>query len=56
MAEPADKQAFERRRKGRNLALAGGLIVFILLIYGVTIVKQADYSDKKQPPAAGATK
>lgn len=56
MAEPAEKDAFVRRRRGRNLALAGGLLVFILLIYGVTIVKQADYTDKKVPVVSGAPK
>jgi hypothetical protein len=56
MAEPTEKEAFVRRRKGRNLALAGGLLVLILLIYGVTLVKQADYTGKKVPVVTGAPK
>lgn len=36
---PRTEHELHRRRKGRNLALGGTLLVFALLVFGVTIVK-----------------
>ena len=40
MSDPADrKDAEDRARRGRNVALALGLILFVILIFVVTLVR-----------------
>ncbi|MFY8140768.1 MAG: hypothetical protein ACOVMO_08620 [Caulobacter sp.] len=42
-AAPVDTAALEKARRGRNIALALGLVVFILLVYGVTLVRMGGH-------------
>jgi hypothetical protein len=39
---PREEHFLHKRRKGRNLALGGVLLVFVLLVFAVTIAKLAD--------------
>lgn len=40
MTEPArDPAAEQRARRGRNIALALGLLIFVVLVFLVTVVK-----------------
>jgi hypothetical protein len=43
MAAPVDTAALDKARRGRNIALALGLVVFILLVYGVTLVRMGGH-------------
>jgi hypothetical protein len=40
---PVDQAALDKARRGRNIALALGLVVFIILVYGVTLVRMGGY-------------
>ena len=42
-AAPVDKAALDKARRGRNIALALGLVVFVILVYGVTLVRMGGY-------------
>lgn len=42
-APPVDQAALDKARRGRNIALALGLVVFIVLVYGVTLVRMGGY-------------
>lgn len=35
----ADRAAVEKARKGRNIALALGLVAFIIIVYAVTVIR-----------------
>ena len=39
---PEEQKEFERRRKSRNLVVAGTLLFFVMLFYAVTIVRIGD--------------
>ena len=39
---PREEHELHKRRKGRNFALGGALLVFVLIIFAVTIAKLAD--------------
>lgn len=39
---PREEHELHKRRKGRNLALGGALLAFVLLVFAVTIAKLAD--------------
>ena len=40
MSDPnAEPEAFAKARRGRNIALAVGLILFVILVFTVTIVR-----------------
>ena len=40
MSDPSrEGEAFAKARRGRNIAIALGLIVFVVLVFVVTIVK-----------------
>lgn len=39
---PRTEHEIFRRRRGRNLALGGALLGFVLLVFAVTIVKLAE--------------
>jgi len=39
MAEPVKGEDLRRRRRGKNLALAGALVAFVVLVYLVSIVR-----------------
>ena len=36
---PADPAAFEKARRGRNIALALGLVAFIVIVFAVTVIR-----------------
>lgn len=36
---PADRAAMLKARRGRNLAIAFGLVVFIAVVYAVTLIR-----------------
>jgi len=36
---PAERSAFEARRRSRNIALGGVLMALALLFYGITVVR-----------------
>jgi len=36
---PVDRAAFEKARRGRNLALALGLVAFVVIVFVVTLIK-----------------
>lgn len=38
-AKPVDRAAFEKARKGRNIALALGLVAFVVLVFVVTVIR-----------------
>ncbi|MGR3780493.1 MAG: hypothetical protein ACU0DT_04405 [Albimonas sp.] len=38
---PKEEHELHRRRKGRNFALGGVLLAFVLLVFAVTIAKLA---------------
>lgn len=38
---PEREHFLHKRRKGRNLALGGALLLFVLLVFAVTIAKLA---------------
>jgi len=40
---PVDQATLDKARRGRNIALALGLVVFIILVYGVTLVRMGGY-------------
>lgn len=40
---PVDKAALDKARRGRNIALALGLVMFIILVYGVTLVRMGGH-------------
>lgn len=40
---PVDQAALDKARRGRNIALALGLVVFVILVYGVTLVRMGGY-------------
>ncbi|MDP2260672.1 MAG: hypothetical protein Q8J89_13250 [Caulobacter sp.] len=40
---PVDKPALDKARRGRNIALALGLVMFIILVYGVTLVRMGGH-------------
>lgn len=42
-APPIDKAALAKARRGRNIALALGLVVFIVLVYGVTLIRMGGH-------------
>ncbi len=42
-AVPVDKAALDKARRGRNIALALGLVMFIVLVYGVTLVRMGGH-------------
>jgi hypothetical protein len=43
-------------RKKRNLAIAGALVVFIVLVFSVTVLKmKQNMDDRAEAVAAGAT-
>ncbi len=39
---PKEEHELHRRRKGRNFALGGALLAFVILVFAVTIVKLAE--------------
>ena len=40
MSDPnAESEAFVRARRGRNIAIAVGLLAFVALVFTITIVK-----------------
>lgn len=40
MSDPnAEPEAFAKARRGRNIALAVGLVLFVILVFVVTIVR-----------------
>ena len=39
---PREEHELHKRRKGRNLALGGVLLAFVILVFAVTIAKLAD--------------
>jgi hypothetical protein len=40
MSDPnQEAEAFVRARRGRNIALAVGLVLFVILVFVVTVVK-----------------
>ena len=36
---PEDEERFKKARRGRNIALAVGLVLFVILVFVVTIVR-----------------
>lgn len=40
---PVDPAALAKARRGRNIALAIGLVVFIVLVYVVTLTRMGGY-------------
>jgi len=40
---PTDPAAIAKARRGRNIALALGLVAFIVLVYGVTLIRMGGY-------------
>ena len=43
-----------RRRLGRNMALGGALVVFVALVFGLTLVKVSRQPHEPAPAAAGS--
>jgi len=37
--QPVDRAAFEKARRGRNIALALGLVAFIVIVFVVTVIR-----------------
>lgn len=46
-ATPADPAAIERARRGRNIALALGLVAFVIIVFAVSVIRMA--SNVPQP-------
>jgi hypothetical protein len=40
---PIDPEALAKARRGRNIALALGLVAFIVIVYGVTLIRMGGY-------------
>ncbi len=40
---PADPVALAKARRGRNLAIALGLVAFIVIVYAVTLIRMGGY-------------
>jgi hypothetical protein len=38
-APPPEDPAFVRARRGRNIVIAVGLVLFVILVYVVTVIK-----------------
>jgi hypothetical protein len=57
---PAERAAFEAKRRSRNIALGGVLVALALLFYGITVVRMApgikDAGDKAAAAAAAASR
>jgi hypothetical protein len=55
---PAERAAFEAKRRSRNIALGSVLVALALLFYGITVVRMApgikDAGDKAAAGAAAA--
>jgi hypothetical protein len=50
---PAERAAFEARRRSRNIALGSVLVALALLFYGITVVRMAPgFKDEKAIAAA----
>ncbi len=53
---PAERAAFEAKRRSRNIALGSVLVALALLFYGITVVRMApgikDAGDKAAATAA----
>ncbi len=43
-SQPVDRAALEKARKGRNLAIALGLVAFIVIVYAVTLIRMGGYA------------
>lgn len=41
--QPADPKAFAKARRNRNIAIALGLVAFIVLVYMVTVMRMGGY-------------
>jgi hypothetical protein len=39
MSRPPDRESFERRRRGRNLALLAALLAVVALLYVIAFVR-----------------
>lgn len=39
-----DPDAFRKARSGRNIALALGLVAFVVIVFAVTVVRMAGYA------------
>jgi hypothetical protein len=53
---PAERAAFESRRKSRNLALGLVLGALVILFFGITVVRMADGIANAKLPAAAASR
>ncbi len=40
---PVDPAAAEKARRGRNIAIALGLVAFIVIVYAVTLIRMGGY-------------
>lgn len=40
---PLDPAAAEKARRGRNIAIALGLVAFIVIVYAVTLIRMGGY-------------
>ncbi|WP_150131452.1 hypothetical protein [Caulobacter mirabilis] len=38
-APPVDQAALDKARRGRNIAIAVGLVAFIVIVYAVTLIR-----------------
>jgi hypothetical protein len=43
LSPPVDPVALAKARRGRNIALALGLVAFIVIVYGVTLIRMGGY-------------
>ena len=41
--KPVDQAALAKARKGRNIAIALGLVAFIVIVYAVTLIRMGGY-------------
>lgn len=41
--KPVDPAALAKARKGRNIAIALGLVAFIVIVYAVTLIRMGGY-------------
>jgi hypothetical protein len=41
--KPVDRAALDKARRGRNIALAVGLVTFIVIVYVVTLTRMGGY-------------
>lgn len=53
---PAERAAFEAKRRSRNIALGLVLGALVALFYGITVVKMTPGAADAKPPAGAATK